>query len=84
MSREECDDAIKTYKELLTKLIDKRPSGTRQKLADVLGKHRSFVTQINSIAYGTPVLAQHLPTIFTGCHFSADATSGADGARSGQ
>lgn len=84
MSCEESDGAIKTYKELLTKLIAKRPSGTRQSLADALGKHRSFVTQITSISYGTPVLARHLPTIFTGCHFSADATSGADGARSGQ
>lgn len=72
MSREQSDDAIKAYKEFLTTLIDKRPSGTRQRLADALGKHRSFVTQITSTAYGTPVPVRHLPTIFSVCHFSAD------------
>lgn len=72
MNREQSEEAIKSYKEMLTTLIDKRPSGTRQRLADALGKHRSFVTQITSTAYGTPVPARHLPTIFTVCHFSAD------------
>lgn len=72
MPREQTDDAIRAYKEALSKLIDKRPSGTRQRLADALGKHRSFVTQITSTAYGTPVPVKHLPTIFAVCHFSAD------------
>ncbi len=72
MSREQSEEVIKTYKELLTAFIDKRPSGTRQRLADALGKHRSFVTQITSTAYATPVPARHLPTIFSVCHFSAD------------
>lgn len=72
MNREQSEEAIKSCKEMLTMLIDKRPSGTRQRLANALGKHRSFVTQITSTAYGTPVPARHLPTIFTVCHFSAD------------
>lgn len=72
MSRGQSGAAITSYKEILTTLIDKRPSGTRQRLADALGKHRSFVTQITSTAYGTPVPARHLPTIFTVCHFSAN------------
>ena len=50
--------------------IDQRPSGTRQRLADALGKHRSFVTQITSPAYSTPIPSKHLPLIFSVCHFS--------------
>lgn len=72
MSRLQADEAIQAYKETLSKLIDKRPSGTRQRLADALGKHRSFVTQMTSTAYGTPVPVKHLPTIFAVCHFSTD------------
>ena len=47
---------------MLSTVIDQRPSGTRQRLADALGKHRSFVTQITSPAYSTPIPAKHLPT----------------------
>ena len=67
----ESDDAIKVYKDRLSNLIDMRPSGTRQRLADALGKHRSFVTQMLSASYATPVPARHLPTIFSVCHFNA-------------
>lgn len=72
MPREQNDDAIKHYKETLSQFIDKRPSGTRQRLADALGKHRSFVTQMTSTAYGTPVPVKHLPTIFAVCHLNSD------------
>src|SRR6478736_2748597 len=62
MAREETEDAIIAYKSILTQIIDNRPSGTRQRLATELGKHRSFVTQITSPTYATP---------FRVCHFSA-------------
>ena len=55
---------------MLSTVIDQRPSGTRQRLADALGKHRSFVTQITSPAYSTPIPSKHLPLIFSVCHFS--------------
>ncbi len=71
----ESADAIKNYKDRLSNLIDLRPSGTRQRLADALGKHRSFVTQMLSASYATPVPARHLPTIFSVCHFSAHERS---------
>lgn len=64
------EEAIRAYKTLLSHIIDQRPSGMRQRLADALGKHRSFVTQICSPAYSTPIPARHLPTIFSVCHFS--------------
>jgi hypothetical protein len=61
-------EAIKAYKSILAAVIEQRPSGTRQRLADALGKHRSFITQITSPAYPTPVPARHLPSIFAVCH----------------
>jgi hypothetical protein len=68
----EADEPVKAYKALLSELIDRRPSGTRQRIADALGKHRSFVTQITSTTYATPLPAKHIPVIFSVCHFNAD------------
>ncbi len=67
----DAEAAIRAYKELLSHVIEQRPSGTRQRLADALGKHRSFVTQITSPSYSTPIPSKHLPVIFTVCHFGA-------------
>ena len=66
----DAEGAIRAYKTVLSAVIDQRPSGTRQRLADALGKHRSFVTQITSPAYSTPIPSKHLPLIFSVCHFS--------------
>jgi hypothetical protein len=63
------DDAIRAYKSILAHVIEQRPSGTRQRLADELGKNRSFVTQIVSPAYATPIPARHLAAILSVCHF---------------
>lgn len=70
MAREPSDDSIAAYKTLLADILDNRPSGTRQRLATELGKHRSFVTQVTSPTYDTPLPSRHLPTIFRVCHFS--------------
>ncbi|MCF3640838.1 hypothetical protein LXM94_12750 [Rhizobium sp. TRM95111] len=70
MAREAGEDAILVYKEILAAIIDNRPSGTRQRLAVALGKHRSFVTQVTSPAYSTPLPARHLATVIRVCHFS--------------
>src|SRR5262245_66697244 len=67
----EAEEAIRAYKSILSHVIDQRPSGMRQRLADALGKHRSFVTQITSPAYSTPIPSKHLPLIFSVCHFGA-------------
>ncbi|TIW64110.1 MAG: hypothetical protein E5V58_32900, partial [Mesorhizobium sp.] len=64
------EEAIRAYKTILSHVIDQRPSGMRQRLADALGKHRSFVTQISSPAYSIPIPSKHLPSIFSVCHFS--------------
>ena len=68
--RSATEDRIRAYKVLLGQVLEQRPSGTRQRLADALGKHRSFVTQITSPSYATPIPQKHLATIFSVCHFS--------------
>jgi hypothetical protein len=67
----EVNDAVATYKAVFQAVLDKRPSGMRLRLADALGKNRSFISQISNPAYPTPIPAQHLNTIFQMCHFSA-------------
>ena len=64
-------DAVARYKGVFKAVLDKRPSGMRLRLADALGKNRSFISQISNPVYATPIPAQHLPTIFQLCHFSA-------------
>ena len=63
---------VAAYKTLLRDMIDRRPSGTRQKIALALGKHKSFVSQIINPAYAVPVPAKHLASIFELCHFSKE------------
>src|SRR5260370_12398069 len=61
---------IAAYKAILSDVLDKRPSGMRQRLAEALGKNRSFITQIANPAYQTPIPAQHVHAIMQVCHFS--------------
>ncbi|HEY7688443.1 MAG TPA: hypothetical protein VH835_07105 [Dongiaceae bacterium] len=63
-------DQIARYKTLLQTVIDRRPSGLRGRLAMALGKHKSFVSQITNPAYGVPIPATDLATIFELCHFT--------------
>ncbi len=62
--------AITAYKTILQDVLERRPSGTRQRLAQSLEKARSFVSQITSPAYPVAIPARHLSTIFEVCHFS--------------
>lgn len=66
------DEAVARYKAILRRVIENRPSGTRQRLSAALGKNRSFVTQITNPGYATPIPAAHIETIFEICHFSPD------------
>lgn len=60
------------YKNLLKEILDKRPSGIRQKLSKALGTHKSFISQIQNPNYNVPMPAHHLATLFQVCHFSQD------------
>jgi hypothetical protein len=64
-------NAVAEYKRVLAKVLENRPSGTRQRLAMALGKNRSFISQIANPSYATPIPAQHLETIFEICLFPA-------------
>jgi hypothetical protein len=68
-AREQAAATVADYKRILAKVLDNRPSGTRQKLATALGKNRSFVSQIANPSYATPIPAQHLDLIFEICVF---------------
>ncbi len=69
------DDGVAAYKRLLQTYIDRRPSGTRLKIANALGKHKSFVSQITSPSYAVPVPEAHVGTIMTICHFSPEESA---------
>ena len=64
-------DTVSTYKAVLRRVLDTRPSGTRHRLAIALGKNRSFISQIGNPVYAVPIPVQHLETIFEICHFTA-------------
>ncbi|MFQ5467357.1 MAG: hypothetical protein ACE5DS_04395 [Kiloniellaceae bacterium] len=70
--RQQADQAVVAYKVLLRDCIDRRPSGTRQRLAAALGTHKSFISQITNPAYRIPLPAQHIATIFKICHFAPE------------
>ena len=63
------------YKTLLRHYIDQRPSGLRQKLAQLLGTHKSFISQITNPNDPTPIPARHLDTIIDSCHLSQSERS---------
>ncbi len=65
-------DAIAEYKALLRRYIDRRPSGTRQRLAEAFGTHKSFISQIINPAYRVPLPAQHIPALFRVCHLNTE------------
>jgi hypothetical protein len=66
-------EAVAAYKTILRDWLDSRPSGTRQRLADAIGKNRSFITQITNPTYAVPIPAQHLPVILEICHLTGSA-----------
>ena len=61
---------VQEYKRILQRVLENRPSGTRQRLATALGTNRSFVSQMTNPTYTVPVPSQHIETIFEVCHFS--------------
>jgi len=70
------DTPVADYKRILAEILERRPSGTRGRLAAALGKNRSFISHITSPSYATPIPAAHIELIFEVCHFSADERSG--------
>ena len=63
--------AVADYKRILQQVLENRPAGTRLRLAQSLGKNRSFISQITNPTYSVPIPAAHLEHIFEICHFLA-------------
>jgi hypothetical protein len=61
---------VAQYKRILQEALERRPSGTRLRLAEELGKNRSFISQITNPSYSVPIPARHVERIFEVCHFS--------------
>lgn len=66
------EELVAAYKGILRSYIDLRPSGVRLKIADAIGKHKSFVSQIANPNYPVPVPGRHVSTIMDICHFSPE------------
>ena len=67
---EAAQERVAAYKRVLQEVLDGRPSGMRQRLAEALGKNRSFISLISNPSYATPIPVQHIESIFEICHFS--------------
>jgi len=67
---DEAAQALATYKQILRQALERRPAGIRRRLADVLRKNRSFISQLSNPAYSTPIPAPCVEPIFAVCHFS--------------
>lgn len=65
-------EEIAAYKRILKALLDLRPSGTRKRLAEALGTHKSFVSQITNPAYRVAIPAHHVDTIVRVCRLSTE------------
>ncbi|HUL66186.1 MAG TPA: hypothetical protein VLW55_16395 [Burkholderiaceae bacterium] len=63
--------AVSAYKQILRNVLEQRPAGIRRRLAEVLGKNRSFITHLSNPVYSTPVPAQYVESILAVCHFSS-------------
>lgn len=70
MSEKSRSQLVAEYKSILSDVINARPSGTRQRLAALLNKNRSFISQLTNPEYSTPIPAKHISSIFETCDFS--------------
>lgn len=66
------EEALRDYKIMLKELVDRRPSGTRLRIANSTGTHKSFISQILNPNYRVPLPVQHVPTLMRVCVFSLD------------
>lgn len=64
------DGGVAAYKTILRDVLDRRPAGTRQRLAGALGTNRSFISQITNPAYPVPIPPQHVPLLLDTIHLS--------------
>lgn len=73
--RPDREDLIRRYKTILQQVVDRRPSGIRLRIAQGIGRNKSFVSQITNPSYTTPIPRRHLALIFELAHFTAEEKS---------
>ena len=66
------EEALRNYKVMLRELVNRRPSGTRLRIAKSTGTHKSFISQILNPNYRVPLPVQHVPTLMRVCVFSLE------------
>ncbi len=63
---------IRAYKTILHDVVERRPSGLRLKIAESIGRNKSFVSQITSPNYPIPIPRKHLNQIFELARFTSE------------
>ena len=63
-------ELIRTYKTILKDAVEARPSGLRLKIASQIGKNKSFVSQITSPNYKTPLPEKYVEPILDAIHLT--------------
>lgn len=66
------EELIRAYKTILHDVVERRPSGLRLKIAEGIGRNKSFVSQITSPNYPIPIPRRHLNQIFELAHFTSE------------
>lgn len=56
-------DLIRAYKIVLRDALEARPSGIRLRIANTIGKNKSFISQITNPRYKTPLPEQYVDRI---------------------
>ena len=56
-------DLIRAYKLVLRDALESRPSGIRLRIANTIGKNKSFISQITNPKYKTPLPEKYVEPI---------------------
>jgi len=63
-------ELIRAYKLILKDALEARPSGIRLRIADMIGKNKSFVSQVTNPNYKTPLPEKYIEPIFEAVHLT--------------
>ena len=70
MATESKQELIRAYKTFLKEAVEARPSGLRLRIASQIGKNKSFVSQITSPNYKTPLPEKYVDPILDAIHLT--------------
>jgi hypothetical protein len=70
VATESKQELIRAYKTFLKEAVEARPSGLRLRIASQIGKNKSFVSQITSPNYKTPLPEKYVDPILDAIHLT--------------